>query len=261
MDLIDIIKKLKTLASDIKDRHFDNTKIRFSELNTKSVNQLVTDMDIQVEREIVAKLREILPEAAFLTEEATTHQSTAKYQWVVDPIDGTTNFIHHVGPFAISIALHENNLPIVGLVQDLNYGECFWAIKGQGAYLNDQRIHVAEHETLKDSLIATGIPCADFSKIDSYMMVLAGFMHNSRGIRRLGSASIDLCYVACGRFDVFFEYGLSPWDVAAGALIVEEAGGSVLDFSRGKNHIAKKEIVAVQPLVAEEVLALIEKHF
>jgi len=154
----------------------------------------------------------------------------------------------------VSIALQRNNEIVLGVVYEVNQDECFYAWKSGGAFLNQKSIHVSQNEHLKDSLIATGFPYYDYERVDSYFEVLKRIAQNSRGVRRMGSAAVDLVYTACGRFDAFFEYSLHAWDVAAGAFIVQEAGGKISDFSGGNNWLFGKEIVASNGLLTKEVL-------
>lgn len=256
-----LIAPIQKLVNDIAAGHFNDPRQRFKDLDIKGLNQLVTDMDVQVERELVDGLNGILPEAGFLTEEKTTAQSQLGSRWIIDPIDGTTNFVHGVPVYAISIALEVDKRVELGAVFELNRREFFHAVRGKGAFLNDERIKVAEHEKLDDTLIATGFPYYDFERTSKYLKALEQFMKHTRGVRRLGSAAMDLAYVACGMFDAFFEYSLSPWDVAGGSLLVEEAGGLITDFAGGSDYIYGKEIIAAQPKVMADVRSIIEAAF
>ena len=223
-------------------------KINNNDIETKSINSLVTYVDKNAEIILVEELKKIITNATFLTEENTIEQMQGEWQWIVDPLDGTTNFIHQIPVFGISVALKHNDEIVIGVVYEVNNNECFYASKNNGAFLNGNKIAVSETAALEDSLVATGFPYYDFSKAENYLNVLRFLMQNTRGIRRLGAASIDLCYVACGRFDAFFEYSLAPWDVAAGAFIVKEAGGYISDFSGSKNWLFGKEIIATNKI-------------
>lgn len=245
MDIIQIqqqtIDAVKNASSIIKE-HFG--QIHNNDIETKSLNSLVTYVDKATEKKLVAQLQTIFPEASFLTEEATIEQQQNDWQWIIDPLDGTTNFIHRVPVFGISVALAYKNEIIIGVVYEPNRDECFYASKGHGAFLNGKPIQVSNTEKLSDCLLATGFPYYDYEHIDNYLLLMKYLMQNTRGIRRLGAAAIDLCYVASGIFDVFFEYSLSPWDVAAGSLIVQEAGGKVSDFVGDNNYLFGKQIIA-----------------
>ena len=232
-------------------------KISGSDVEIKSLNSLVTYVDKTAEALLVKELANILPESVFLTEENTIEQKSGVYRWIIDPLDGTTNFIHQVPVYAISIALQKNEEIILGVVYELNRNEMFTAIKGAGAFLNDIPIGVKNNLLLSDALIATGFPYYDFQQLDNYVRTLRFLMENTRGIRRLGSAAVDLCYTACGRFDAFFEYSLSPWDVAAGGLILQEAGGMVKDFSGGDNWLFGKEIAGGNATILTDILNII----
>lgn len=231
------------------------------EVSLKSLNNLVTEVDKSIEKFLVTGLRNILPSSTFLTEEQTIETTEGEYQWIIDPIDGTTNFVHGVPAYAISIALRHNAEIVFGIVHEVNRNEQFWAIKGEGAFLNDTKISVTDTKHLKNSLIATGFPYDEFDREEAYWKALKSFTHQTRGIRRLGSAAVDLCYVACGRFDCFFEYSLSPWDVAGGALIVTEAGGQITDFSGKDQWLFGKEIVASNKFLHKAALNIITEHF
>lgn len=232
----------------------------YSRVEIKGLNDLVSYVDKTSEKLLVEKLGLIVPEAGFIVEE-NTKTGTKDYNWIVDPLDGTTNFIHGIPSYAISIALEHKGRIIAGVVYEVAQDECFWAYEGGGAFLNGTSIHVSERAALSDSLIATGFPIYNFSRLDDYLKVLAHLMKNTHGIRRIGAAAVDLCYLACGRVDAFFEYNLNAWDVAAGALIVKEAGGRVSDFSGKNNWLFGKEIVATNKNLQTEFGGLILKSF
>jgi myo-inositol-1(or 4)-monophosphatase len=232
-----------------------------SEISLKSLNNLVTEVDKSVEKFLVTGLKNILPSSTFLTEEQTVETTLGEYQWIIDPIDGTTNFVHGVPAYAISLALRHHEEIVFGIVHEINRNEQFYAIKGSGAFMNDTKIQVTDTSKLENALIATGFPYDEFDREEAYWKALRMFTHKTRGIRRLGSAAVDLCYVACGRFDCFFEYSLSPWDVAGGALIVQEAGGKVTDFSGGDSWLMGKEIVATNGFIHAASMEIIQANF
>lgn len=234
---------------------------RGSRVDLKSLNNLVTDTDRESERRLVAGLAGILPGCGFLTEEGTTRQTDGDYRWIIDPIDGTTNFVHGIPAYAISVGLWHKGRVVLGVVHEINLNEQFCAAEGHGAWLNGNRIKVTETAALTDTVLATGFPYDDFDREEAYWLALREFTHKTRGIRRLGSAAVDLCYVACGRFDGFFEYSLSPWDVAGGAVIVREAGGKVSDFSGGDDWLFGREIAATNGAVHADCLEVIRRHF
>ncbi len=232
-----------------------------NEVEYKGLNDLVSYVDKQAERQIVRNLKKVLPNSGFITEEDTPNDDTHDLIWIIDPLDGTTNFIHGIPTFSISIALFENNVPVVGVVYEINRGEMFSAYKNGGAYLNQKAIHVSEVPTLKSSLVATGFPYYQFDKQAAYMNLFGEMMQRCHGLRRIGSAAVDLAYVACGRFDAYFEYNLNIYDVAAGAFIVQEAGGQVMSFSGGEDFIKKRELLATNALVTDEILELMKINF
>lgn len=213
-------------------------------VESKGINNFVTYVDKTSEKKLVEGLRQIIPEAGFITEEGTATEE-GKLQWIIDPLDGTTNFIHKLPPYAISIGLaDETHEILMGVVYEIVSGECFYAWRNGGAYLNGQPIRVSETATVSNALIATGFPYTAFHRMEGFMKSLSHFFVHSHGVRRLGSAAVDMAYVACGRFDVFYEYNLNPWDVAAGIVLVKEAGGQLSDFKGGKNFLFGMEMIA-----------------
>jgi myo-inositol-1(or 4)-monophosphatase len=235
---------------------------RFTEasVESKSLNNLVSYVDKGAEQRFVDGLSKLLPEAGFIAEEGTGTRG-AELNWVIDPLDGTTNFIHGIPCYCTSVALMSGDDVLLGVVLEVTRDECFSAWKGGGAFLNDTAIRVSARKTLLESLLATGFPYDDFGREAQYMDLLRALMHNSRGIRRLGSAAADLAYVACGRFEAFYEYGLNPWDVAAGALLVQESGGTVTDFGGGAKYVFGEEIVASNGAIHTELIGPIGKFF
>lgn len=237
-------------------------KVQNQAIETKSLNSLVSYVDKTAEEMLVEQLRVLTPGATFLTEEETIKNQSSDLRWIIDPLDGTTNFLHGVPLFAISVALEQNGELVLGLVQEVNRQENFYAWKDGGAYLNGQAIRVSQKKTLANSLLATGFPYYDFSRTTAYLKVLEGFMRGTRGLRRMGAAAIDLAFVACGRFDGFFEYGINTWDVAAGIVLIEEAGGKVTDFNLGDLHRSGQEVLAsnghLHEVMLEQVKSLRE---
>lgn len=221
-------------------------------VEVKGHNDFVSYVDKGAEKLIVAELKKLLPQAGFITEEGTEEQDDNPLKWIIDPLDGTTNFIHGVPFFAVSIALVYKKEPLVGVVFEINQDEMFSAWKNGGAFLNGTSIQTSEAKTVADSLLGTGFPYYDYHLLDQYLALFKYLMKHSHGIRRPGSAATDLAYVACGRFDGFYEYSLSPWDVAAGILLVKEAGGNVSDFSGGDDALFTKEIIATNPHIYTE---------
>ncbi len=221
-------------------------------IETKGKNDFVTHIDKGAEERIVARLSELLPEAGFIAEEGTSTKVGERYNWIIDPIDGTTNFIHGLAPHSISIALRDKEEMVLGLVYEIGLNECFYSWKGAPAYLDGTEISVSKAPTVADSLLATGFPYSNFDRMEGFMRSLDYFMKNSHGLRRLGSAAVDLAYVACGRFEGFYEYGLQSYDVAAGAFLVQQAGGHNCDFSGGDNYLFGGEIISTNALIFNE---------
>lgn len=227
-----------------------------------SFNNLVSYVDKEAETKLVKALMQVVPEAGFVTEEGTVEQNAkSDYHWIIDPLDGTTNFLHGLPIYAISVALTFRNEPVVGVIYHIVRRETFHAVIGDHAYCNDQRIRVSQVETISESLLATGFPYHHSEKDVAYLEIIKLFLEKTHGIRRLGSAAIDLAYVACGRLDGFFEYNLNPWDVAAGILIVKEAGGNVSEFNGGKNMLYGKELCASNGNIHSEMLDVIRQHW
>lgn len=235
---------------------FDPDKIEY-----KGLNDMVSYVDKNAERIIVDGLRKILPEAGFITEEKTTTSVGERYNWIIDPLDGTTNFIHGVPTFSVSIALKEYDELVAGVVYEINQDECFYAWKDAPAYLNSKEISVSKNTTVGTSLIATGFPYYDFTKQAAYIALFTELMKSSHGLRRIGSAAVDLAYTACGRFDAFFEYNLNAWDVAAGIVIVKQAGGQILNFKGGSEVLNTRELLATNGKITEEMLTAIQRYF
>jgi len=237
------------------------TQISASDIENKNVHDFVTYVDKTAEQKLVKGLSKILPEAGFLTEEKTTAQTEKPLRWIIDPLDGTTNYIHGLPPYSISVALAEKNKLIAGIIYEVTHNELFYAWESGGAFLNGNPIHVSPTKKVFDSFLATGFPFKDYKYLENFMKTLSHFMENSQGLRRLGSAAVDLAYVACGRFDGFYEYSLQPWDVAAGAFIVQQAGGTVSDFKGGNNFIHGGEIICGNPVIHDEIIEVVKKFF
>lgn len=235
-------------------------QVTADDIETKSLNSLVSYVDITAEQQLVESLGQIVPEAGFITEEETSTQRGDRFNWIIDPLDGTTNFLHGIPPFAVSIALQEHHEIKAGVIYELTQNELFSAAKGLGAYLNGKSIRCSSQRKLSESLIATGFPYENFAQMPQYMALLQKILGETRGLRRLGSAATDMAYVACGRFNAFFEYGLSAWDVAAGVIIVSEAGGLVKDFKGEDDYLYSGELVCGSAATFSEIAALIREY-
>lgn len=226
----------------------------------KGLHNLVSYVDKSAEEKLVAGLRKVLPEAGFITEEETTTER-GTMNWIIDPLDGTTNFIHGLPVYSISIALHDGKELVCGVVHELNLDECFYTWKGAPSFMNGTEIHVSAAKNINESLLATGFPYYDFALQEKYMALLNELIRKSEGVRRLGSAAVDLVYTAAGRFDAYYEYNVNAWDIAAGAIIVQNAGGFATDFGGESGFLDKREIVCANPAVHAELLDVIKKHF
>jgi len=224
----------------------------------KDVYDMVSYVDKTSEQKLIEGLEIILPGSSFLAEETGETHTNSTYQWIIDPLDGTTNFIHNIPHYCISIALLQNGITVAGWVYEVCTNELYEGIKNEGATLNNKKITVSKTFSVQQSLFATGFPVRKYDKLNQYLQLQQWVVENSRGIRRLGTAAYDLCLVAGGRVEGFYEPGLSAWDVAAGALIVTEAGGKVSSFSGDDNYIFGKEILATNGLVHDEVLKMVE---
>ena len=227
----------------------------------KGFNDLVSYVDKTSEEILVKGLQKLIPNAGFITEENTLTLKDRDYVWIIDPLDGTTNFVHGIPCYCVSVGLTYNQELILGIVHEVNLDECFYARQGGGSFLNGTKIQVSTIPALSNSLVATGFPYHDFKQMKEYMEVFDFCMKNTQGLRRLGSAAVDLAYVACGRFEVFYEYGLNPWDIAAGSLIVKEAGGHVSDFNNENNFLFGKEIIASNSAVHAEFQKVVAQSF
>lgn len=232
-----------------------------ADVKRKIDTSLVTAIDVASEQRLVAGLKKILPGSDVLAEEQHNTRPDNELIWIIDPIDGTTNFVHNLPLFCISVALMSKGKVIFGIVYEINNAECFRAHEGEeGAFLNGKRIYVSEAPVLKECLLATGFPSNGFDILEEYINTMRAFMQNTQGMRRLGTAALDLAYVACGRCDGFFEYRLKPWDVAAGAYIVIKAGGAVTTFSGGDDYIFGGEMLATNGVVHKETIEFMAKH-
>ena len=228
-------------------------------INDKGYNDFVTEVDLASEKEIIRVLKASYPDHAFLGEESgLSHQADSV--WIIDPLDGTTNFLHGFPQYCISIALEEKGEITQAVIYDPNRNDLFTATKGQGAYLNQRRMRVSNKSKLKESMLGTGFPFRDFQHLPVYLKIFEEVVRSTSGVRRPGSAALDLAYVAAGWFDGFFEINLSKWDIAAGGLLVSEAGGIVSDFSGKDAWIESGNIVATNPKIYEPLIKIIQSH-
>jgi myo-inositol-1(or 4)-monophosphatase len=225
----------------------------------KGVSDYVSEVDRMAEQAIVETLMEAYPDHAILAEEGGA-QGRSDYLWIIDPLDGTTNFLHGFPQFAVSIGLQVKGVLNLAVVYDPTRNELFTATRGRGAHLNDRRLRVSKQARLQDSLIGTGFPYRDFTYLDDYLKMFRELLPKTAGLRRPGCASLDLAYVAAGRYDGFWEAGLKPWDLAAGVLLIQEAGGLVTDFDGGENYLATGNVVGGNPKVFSQLLQVIQPH-
>lgn len=236
-------------------------KVKTSDIEVKGLHDFVSYVDKTAEKRIVERLSEILPGSGFIAEEQTATHRGERFNWIVDPLDGTTNFLHHIPLFSVSIALMENDEIVAGVIYEPNLDECFYAWKGGKSQLNGKEISVSTEGELRNTLLATGFPYYDYGKLDGYIELFKWFARNTSGLRRLGSAAVDLAYTACGRFEGFYEYGLHAWDLAAGVFIVQQAGGTVSDFQGRNNYIFGGELLASNTVLHQPLLETIKEHF
>jgi myo-inositol-1(or 4)-monophosphatase len=235
--------------------------LKAKDIELKDEHNFVTYVDRTSEEMLVDALSLLTPGCGFIAEENDYGNPGSELKWVIDPLDGTTNFVHGVPLFAISIALMEGDRVVSGVVHEVNRVESFYSWGDGKAFLNGKEIRVSSAGTLKDSLLVTGFPYIRDHILDQYMELFKAFIQRSQDLRRLGSAATDLAYVAAGRFEGFYEISLNPWDVAAGSFLVQQAGGRVTDFNGGEDYIFGGSLVSSNGLVHEEMLEVVKKHF
>lgn len=229
-------------------------------IEIKSAASLVSYVDKTAEQQIVSALKKLIAESGFVAEEGTAESNNEKFTWFVDPLDGTTNYLHGLAPHSVSIGLANGDELVLGVVYEVGANEMFYAWKGSPAFCNDKEIKAANRSKSEDALIATGFPYYDFDRIDDYIEAMKVLMKSTRGIRRFGSAAIDLCYIAAGRFDAFYEHALHAWDVAAGAFILQQAGGKTVDFNGDNNWLFGGEIISASNAYFPEFFGVVNKY-
>jgi myo-inositol-1(or 4)-monophosphatase len=218
------------------------------QVQSKRKNDFVTEVDRAAEASIIETVRKAYPEHAILGEETgEIPAAKGEFRWIIDPLDGTTNFIHAFPQYCVSNGVEHRGILAHAVVYDPLRDELFTATKGSGAFLNDRRIRVSKCQKVEDALMGTGFPYRELGRLDLYMRQLRLMMEKSAGVRRAGAAALDLAYVACGRLDGFWELGLSPWDMAAGALLIQEAGGLVSDLQGDQGFLESGDICAASP--------------
>ncbi|MBI2307689.1 MAG: inositol monophosphatase [Rhodocyclales bacterium] len=230
-------------------------------VTTKRQSDFVTEVDKAAEAAIIEVLREAYPNHGILAEESgLSAGKQAEYQWIIDPLDGTTNFIHGFPQYAISIALAHNGQVVQAVIFDPERNELFTASKGRGAFLNERRIRVSKRIKLEEALLGTGFPYRVFDHVDTYLAIFKELTQKTAGMRRPGAAALDLAWVACGRLDGFWEFGLSPWDMAAGTLLITEAGGLVSDLAGEQTYLDSGNVLAGNPKVFSQLLQVVQSH-
>ena len=237
-----------------------STQLDLLTVQSKSPNDFVTEVDHAAEKAIIEVLRDAFPGHGILAEESGETGPESEFNWIIDPLDGTTNFIHGFPQYAVSIAQTRNGVLEHAVVYDPTSNEMFTASRGSGAFLNDRRIRVSRRTRLNEALLGTGFPFRQFDNVDAYLGMFRELTQKTAGIRRPGAASLDLAYVAAGRLDGFWEMGLSPWDMAAGVLLIQEAGGLVSDLSGEGNFMTTVNVVAGSPKIFGQLLPIIQSY-
>ncbi|MBN2010686.1 inositol monophosphatase [candidate division KSB1 bacterium] len=235
--------------------------IQASSIKTKQQSDYVTHVDLASEKAIIEIITAAFPDHIIMAEETGQTKAVSEYRWIIDPLDGTTNYIHGYPVSAVSIALERGGEIILGVVYDPFRDEMFWAEKGSGSFLNDRKITVSSASNLEPCLIATGFPFKKKHALDVYLKAFSNIFQHVSGMRRAGAAAIDLAYVACGRFDGFWESLLKPWDMAAGTIIVREAGGKITDFNNTDKFFETQTVVATNGYIHNALLALIQDAY
>jgi len=253
------IKAARSAGAIINRASLDLDRLQ---VNTKAPNDFVTEVDHAAEAAIIDTLLSAYPGHGILAEESGTARGArdSEYVWIIDPLDGTTNFIHGLPTYAVSIGLAFRGQVQQAVVYDPARNDLFFASKGRGAFLNDKRLRVSKRTRMADALIGTGFPFRKGDDLTHYLRILETVMKRCAGVRRPGAAALDLCYVAAGWYDAFFETGLSPWDVAAGSLIVTEAGGLVGNFTGESEFLHQREVVAGSPKIYGQLVQLLAPH-
>jgi myo-inositol-1(or 4)-monophosphatase len=258
--MLNVAVKAARAAGSIINRA--STDLDGIKVGAKGINDFVTEVDHAAEAVIIKTLLDAYPQHAILAEESGREHGNQQsdYQWIIDPLDGTTNFIHGLPIYAVSIALAFKGVVQQAVVYDPSRNDLFHASKGRGAYVNDRRLRVSRRTRLSDALVGTGFPFRKGDNFQRYLKLFEAVMQQTAGVRRPGAASLDLCYVAAGWYDAFFETGLSPWDVAAGSLIVTEAGGLVGNFTGEADYLHQRELLAGTPKVYAQLVPMLKPY-
>jgi myo-inositol-1(or 4)-monophosphatase len=229
-------------------------------VKSKNFNDFVSEVDIAAERAIIDTLKDAYPTHGFLGEESGPTSNESDFIWIIDPLDGTTNFLHNFPQYCVSIALQHKGEITQAVIYEPNRNDLYTATKGRGAFLNDKRIRVSKCDKLQESLIGTGFPFRDFKHLDTYMSMFKSMLQKTTGIRRPGSAALDLAYVANGSLDGFWEIGLSPWDIAAGGLLVREAGGIISNLNGKDGWLQSGNVLAASPKIYDAMVETLAPH-
>ena len=256
--LLETAREAAMAGGEILDKGF--RRLKKDQIRLKGAGDFVTELDHRSEEEVIRRIRQTFPEHAVLAEESGTGEGESRYCWFIDPLDGTTNYVHGVPVYSVSIAVSRDDEMVAGVVFDPSHREMFWAVKGEGAYLNGLQIQVSQKEYLRDGFLASGFPWRSKQYLEMYLDSFRVLFSESAGVRRMGSAAIDLAYTACGRFDGFWEMKLKPWDIAAGALIVREAGGLVSDFKGEQKFMITGNLLAANPNLYPKMLKVVKEH-
>lgn len=260
-ELASIAGQIEAISRETGRWMKEQTHVHEGNAETKTTNNLVTVVDKESERRFVEALKKIVPEAGFVAEEGTGEKSASGLNWVIDPLDGTTNFVHGVPVWCTSVALCAGPIPLAGVIFDPSSDECYTAYQNGGARMNGNIIQVSDIVRLDQSLLATGFPYDDFGREQQYIALFRELMRNTRGMRRLGSAALDMAWTAIGRFEGFYEYGLNPWDVAAGTIIIREAGGTVTEFDGGNDPIFGEDLICTNGKIHQQMMDVVGRFF
>ncbi|MDA9773424.1 inositol monophosphatase [Saprospiraceae bacterium] len=254
----DIVRAVRKAGDFIRG---EMGRVVSDEIETKAKNSLVSYVDQNAEKLLVEDLSKLIPESGFVTEEDTVDNKSAKYTWIIDPLDGTTNFLHAIPHFSTSVALEIDGVLTIGVIYNIMVDEMYYAWKDGGAFMNGRKIHVSNEEELSNSILATGFPYATEYDKKPYFQMMEVIMTQARGMRRFGSAALDMAYVAHGRFEAFYETSLNPWDVAGGIVICREAGAYVGDYFGGESYKSGLSTIVANPVLAKKIQALTKDFF
>ncbi len=257
--MIAVAKEAAFSAGDILLKHFGN--VPKDAIREKTKNDFLSFVDEQAENIIIETIRSRFPEHSILAEESGKQDNKSDYRWIIDPLDGTKNYLSGIPVFGVSITLEYKNQPVLGVIFDPVRNELFWGEQGKGSWLNESPIKVSTKDRLQNCLIGTGFPFKQKENLATYLRGFYDIFNGSTGMRRMGAAAIDLAYLAAGRFDGFWELGLKPWDVAAGALLIKEAGGQISDFWMTENPNYNKFLLASNGKIHKSLSDILQKHF